>query len=117
MPVAIDHIDLRVPDLAAAESFLTRLGFEVFRRHASRSSIELRLPGSEFGTLEVRESADVTTTTLDHIAVRAADAHGVRATWEARGVEFTGPFREIAETGRSVANVVDPGGLKWQLTD
>ena len=112
----IDHIDLRVPSLAGAEVFLTSLGLEVVRRHdAERGSIEMALPGERQVVFEVREDPAATTTTVDHIAFRtdASTADQLAA----GGIDFTRLHHSVAATGRTVSNLVDPFGGKWQLAE
>jgi methylmalonyl-CoA/ethylmalonyl-CoA epimerase len=111
----VDHIDVRVPDLAVTVRFLEQLGLDVVRRlPAPRESAEMALPGAGQVIFEIRE-ADVAATTVDHIAF-AADETAV-AELKARGITFDRERALIAATGRRVSNLCDPSGARWQLAE
>lgn len=112
----VDHIDLRVPSLEAAEEFFASLGLTVVcRRDGERGSIEMALPGDGQVFFEIREDPRIASTTVDHIAFRttskAVDSLG------ASGLKFTKTHHQVAGTGRTVSNVVDSAGGKWQLAE
>jgi len=112
---AVDHIDLKVPDLRAASEFLQVLGFEVLRD--SGDSVELALPGEDQVKIEVREDPSLSATQVDHIAFRVDDGLAALADLKARGVVFDRERATIARTGRVVSNFRDPAGGKWQLAE
>jgi len=114
----LDHIDLRVPSLAQAETFFVALGLTVTTRYpGERGSIEMSLPGDAQVFLEVREDPTVSTTTVDHIAFSTSDSASTVVSLSDAGLTFTKKHHLVAATGRTVSNVVDPTGGKWQLAE
>lgn len=112
----IDHIDLRVPSVLAAEEFFTTLGLVTVRRHdEERGSIEMAFPGSPL-FFELREDSTATTTTVDHIAFTSTTPDATVDRLEAAGVPFT-RRHHLTPTGRTVSNLTDPFGGKWQLAE
>lgn len=117
----IDHIDIVVEDPEKMTEFLISLGFVMVRRApASRGSIELRFPGGESQPiLELTPSKSpngkVIAPGLRHMAVRADDLEATHADLLAKGYRFSGPIREVEDTGRRIANLVDPEGKILQL--
>ena len=117
MLTAVDHIDLKVPNLEEAERFFLGLGMQVVRRTAdSRRSVELALPGENQVIFEIREDTGITTTVIDHVAFRADAAHTVEQLRDA-GVTFTREHHLVVDTGRTVSNFVDAAGGKWQIAE
>lgn len=118
MLTRIDHIDLKVPDLEEAVAFLAHLGMQVVRRTApERGTVEIALPGDGQVVFELREDRTVATTTLNHIALRSDALEGDTDALADAGVPVLKRATFIADTGRTVANVADPAGSAWQLTD
>lgn len=112
---AVDHIDLRVPDLEQAVSFLDKLGLQVLRRtEPPRRSVEMALPGEHQVVFELRES-DVAGTTVDHIAFRASSSAVPHLIGQ--GLTFDSEHVIVGATGRTVSNLRDPFGGRWQLAE
>lgn len=114
MITAVDHIDLKVPDLRSMVAFLELLGFDVLRDGGD--SVELALPGDGQVRFEVREAAGLDHATIDHIAFRADDDTALERL-KALGINFDRERATIARTGRTVSNFRDPAGGKWQLAE
>jgi catechol 2,3-dioxygenase-like lactoylglutathione lyase family enzyme len=117
MLTAVDHIDLKVPNLEQAETFFTGIGMRVVRRTAdSRRSVELALPGENQVIFEIREDVSVTGTVIDHVAFRA-DSPATVEHLKGGGVAFTREHHLVVDTGRTVSNFVDVAGGKWQIAE
>ena len=117
MLLAVDHIDLKVPNLEEAEGFFLGIGMRVVRRTAdSRRSVELALPGDHQIVFEIREDPSVSGTVIDHVAFRA-DSAGTVDELKTAGVEFTKEHHLVVDTGRTVSNFVDAAGGKWQIAE
>ena len=117
MLLAVDHIDLKVPDLEQAERFFLGIGMRIVRRTSdSRRSIEVALPGDNQIVFEIREDATVSGTVIDHVAFRADGPDTVDALKES-GVTFTKEHHLVVDTGRTVSNFVDAAGGKWQIAE
>jgi catechol 2,3-dioxygenase-like lactoylglutathione lyase family enzyme len=116
MPLAVDHIDVQVPDLEAFTRFMEALGFvEIRRTNPDRRQIELTLPGEHQIVFEV-EQRDVPSLTVDHVALRCDDVQAEVDALRERGVEIPDDPRR-ANSGRIICNFRDAWGTKWQLTD
>ena len=117
----IDHIDVVVDDPEKMTEFLLALGFVMVRRApASRGSIEIRFPGGDNQPiLELTPSKNpngkVIPLGLRHVAIRAQDLEATHAELLAKGYKFNGPIRDIEDTGRRLANLVDPEGKTLQI--
>lgn len=117
----IDHIDIAVDDPEKMAGFLTAFGFEMVRRApANRGSIEVRFPGGPTQPiLELTPSRSPTGKViplgLRHLAIRASDLEATHKELLAKGYKFSGPIRDIEDTGRRLANLVDPEGKTLQI--
>ena len=117
----IDHIDVVVDDPEKMTEFLLALGFEMVRRAPpSRGSIEIRFPGGDKQPiLELTPSKSPTGKViplgLRHVAIRAKDLEATHAELLAKGYKFSGPIRDIEDTGRRLVNLVDPEGKTLQI--
>ena len=80
---AVDHIDLKVPDLEQAVAWFAGLGLVERRRLPERKSVELALPGEGQVVFELREDATLEAFVIDHVAFRsrsqATDAAAIEA--------------------------------------
>lgn len=116
MLTKVDHIDLRVPDLEATVAFLKTLGLIEKRRvTTARMSVEMQLPGDDQVVFEMRQGKS-DKTEVAHVAFRVESLEDVD-TLEKSGVVFKKKRSMIADTGRTVSNIVDYSGQTWQLTD
>ncbi len=115
---AVDHIDLKVPDLEGAISWFAGLGLRGRRRIPERHSVELALPGEGQVVFELREDASLDAFVIDHVAFRSttqrADADAIGA---ATGATFTRVDTYIPVTGKTISDFTDPYGSRWQLSD
>lgn len=117
----IDHIDIVVDDPEKMVEFLLKLGFEMVRRAPpSRGSIEVRFPGGkDQPILELTPSKSpkgkVIPLGLRHVAIRTSDLDGAHKELLEKGYTFSGPIRDIEDTGRRLANLVDPEGKTLQI--
>lgn len=113
----VHHIDVRTPDLEGTVAYLESLGLRVVRRlGGDRGSVELALPGDGQVVFEVRPAPDAGQAFVHHVAFELGgrdDLDELRRS----GVAFVGDSRYVDATGRTVTNGVDPGGMRWQLTD
>ncbi|KUM36365.1 VOC family protein [Arthrobacter sp. EpRS71] len=118
MLTRIDHIDLKVPDLASAVDFLKSLGLEVVRvTDPERGSVELALPGQGQIVFELREDRSVASTTLNHVAFATSDAVTDVNAFKLMGLAVTKEHALIQHSGRTISNIADPSGVTWQLTN
>nr|WP_241428966.1 VOC family protein [Agrococcus sp. ARC_14] len=114
----IDHIDLKVPDLEATVVFLQTLGMQEVRRTApERGTVEIAFPGDGQVVIELREDRSLSATTLNHIAVSSDALDADTDALHGAGVPVLKRSSFIRDTGRTVANISDPAGSAWQLTD
>ena len=117
----IDHIDVVVEDPEKMTEFFLALGFAMVRRApASRGSIEIRFPGGNNQpilelTPSKSPSGKVIPLGLRHIAIRAKDLEAAHKELLANGYKFSGPIRDIEDTGRRLVNLVDPEGKTLQI--
>ncbi len=112
----IDHIDIRVSDLAAAEAFFKTLGMEVLRRMpAPRNSLEMKLPGEGQVVFEIRLAKEGEPRGIAHVGFEIDSADDVELLEQA-GIPFSGKNRYVSASGRTVSNFTDTDGGKWQLT-
>ncbi|SCL25416.1 RraA famliy [Micromonospora pallida] len=115
---AVDHIDVRVPDLDAAVTFFESLGLQIRRRlPEARRSVEMALPGPGQVVFEIRQDDSVDRTVVDHVAFRVAGTTEAITALKQRGVDFTRENHLVADTGRRVSNFLDPGQGRWQLAE
>lgn len=119
----IDHIDIVVKDPAEMAAFLRSVGFVVHREtdHGG-GSIELRFPGEgEQPILELTSPDDgkgnVRPLGLRHLALRADDIHATFQQFKRDGLPLKGEPRTVAETGRTLVNLIDPEGGTLQFVD
>ncbi len=116
MLLRIDHIDLRVSDLKAAEDFFHSLGFRTIRKMGPpRNSIETALPGEGQVVFEVRQAKEGQSCGIDHVGF-AIDSEQAVDELEEKGIVFTGKGKFVAATGRTVSNFIGPDKSKWQMT-
>ncbi|MCS5495904.1 VOC family protein [Cnuibacter physcomitrellae] len=115
---AVDHIDLKVPDLEEAIAWFAGLGLVEVRRIPERGSVEVALPGEGQVVFELREDATLDRMVVDHIAFRsrsqAEDAERITAL---TGAGFSRTDTVIPVTGKTISDFTDPWGTRWQLSD
>jgi catechol 2,3-dioxygenase-like lactoylglutathione lyase family enzyme len=118
MLTRVDHIDLKVPNLEEVVDFFKSLGFqEVRRTDPERGSVELALPGEGQVVFEIRRDARVDKTVVDHIAFKVQDTHGDLGVLKNLGLVFDKEAFLVQHSGRTISNLRDPHGARWQLTD
>lgn len=121
MFAGIDHIDIVVDDTQKMADYLISLGFKVLRHtEGGRGSIELQFPGEgeqPFIELTPSTKADGTKIPLGlrHMALRTPNLESAFEKLKADGFSFKGEPRTVANTGRTVANLLDPEGNILQL--
>ena len=119
----LDHIDIVVEDVATMRDFFVSVGFDVVRETShGGGAVELRFPGEgEQPILELtpRQSANgsVRALGLRHMALKVDDIEVTIAALAARGLRTDKPPRVVAETGRRLANLIDPAGNSLQLVE
>lgn len=115
---AVDHIDLKVPDLEQAVAWFAGLGLVERRRLPERKSVELALPGEGQVVFELREDATLEAFVIDHVAFRSrSQASDAAAISEATGATFSRTDTFIPVTGKTISDFTDPYGMRWQLSD
>jgi catechol 2,3-dioxygenase-like lactoylglutathione lyase family enzyme len=113
----VDHIDLRVADVEASVDFFKKMGMkEVRRTPAPRLSVEVALPGPDQVVFEIRPAEAKDTPGIAHVAFRVENPETL-AELKARGLTFDRELNFVKDTGRTVSNLHDPNGNRWQLTD
>lgn len=123
LPKGLDHIDIVVDDVAEMRGFFEAVGFTLIREtdHGG-GAVELRFPGpGDQPILELtpRTAADGSSRPLGlrHMALRVADIDATLADYAARGLKPTKPPRVVPETGRRLANILDPAGNALQFVE
>lgn len=118
MLTRVDHIDLKVPNIDEVLPFFKSLGFvEVRRTDPERGSVEVALPGENQIVFEIRGDSSVDTTTVDHIAFKVQNVADDLKDLKGAGLIFEKEFYLVPHSGRTISNLRDPHGAKWQLTD
>lgn len=118
MITGIDHIEIIVDDLDAYVDFFTKLGFKVLARTTHHGgSVEVQLPGDNQPIFELHKVIGEENPGVNHIAFRTNDVVKAHADLSAQGVNFASEPHKIASTGRTNANLRDPGGWRMQLVD
>lgn len=117
MLTRVDHIDLKVPDLAVALEFFAGMGFAEVRRTPARGSVEVALPGDGQVIFELREDPTLDRFVMDHIAFGSTDQAADAAALAASGRSFSRTNTFIPVTGKTISDFTDPYGNRWQLSD
>lgn len=118
MITGIDHIEIIVDDLDAYVDFFTKLGFKVLARTTHHGgSVEVQLPGENQPIFELHKVIGEENPGINHIAFRTSDVVKAHAELSGQGVRFASEPHHIASTGRTNANLRDPGGWRMQLVD
>lgn len=122
-PNGLDHIDIVVDDVVQMRAFFVSVGFAVIREtdHGG-GAVELRFPGvGDQPILELtpRVGADGTVKPLGlrHMALRVKDIEATLADLGTRGLHAAKPPRIVPETGRRLANIIDPAGNALQFVE
>lgn len=113
----VDHIDLKVPDLAVALDFFAAMGFLEVRRTPARGSVEVALPGDGQVIFELREDPTLDRFVMDHIAFGSSDQAADAAVLAEAGRSFSRTNTFIPVTGKTISDFTDPYGCRWQLSD
>lgn len=122
-PGGLDHIDIVVDDISAMRAFFEAVGF-IFLRQTDHGggAVELRFPGPgdqpilELTSRRLKDGSE-RALGLRHMALRVADLDATLAEMTGRGLEVNGGARRIPETGRRLANLLDPAGNTLQLVE
>ncbi len=118
MITGIDHIEIIVDDLDAYVDFFTNLGFEVLARTTHHGgSVEVKLPGEGQPIFELHKVIGEENPGVNHIAFRCTDVVAAHAQLSQAGVRFASEPHKVPSTGRTNANLRDPGGWRMQLVD
>jgi len=118
MVTGIDHIEIIVDDLDAYVEFFQNLGFEVLARTTHHGgSVEVKLPGDDQPIFELHKVIGEENPGVNHIAFRVDDVVKAHKELAAKGVHFASEPHKVASTGRTNANLRDPGGWRMQLVD
>ena len=119
----LDHIDIVVEDVDAMRAFFEAVGFELVRKtEHGGGAVELRFPGSgDRPILELTPALGADggrrPVGLRHMALRVAGLDAAIASLAERGLRTDKPPRVIADTGRRLANLLDPVGNSLQLVE
>ena len=123
LPDGLDHIDIVVDDVALMRAFFEAVGFTLIREtdHGG-GAVELRFPGAgNQPILELTSRIDAEGKArplgLRHMALRVADIDAALACYAERGLMPTKPPRVVPETGRRLANILDPAGNALQFVE
>jgi methylmalonyl-CoA/ethylmalonyl-CoA epimerase len=116
MLIKVDHIDVRVPDLAKTVAFFETTGLRVLRRNDARKSVEMAVPGDGV-VFEIREDAALEKSFVHHVAFKSDDIAQETNDLKDRGLPFSRELALIEDTGRTISYFNDPGDGIWQLID
>ncbi|CAG0954521.1 partial lactoylglutathione lyase, partial [Anaerolineae bacterium] len=89
---------------------------EVRRTSPPRLSVEVALPGEDQVVFEVRQAEEGDKPGINHVAFKVENSDTL-AEIKARGIQFDREANFVKDTGRTVSNMRDPHGNRWQLTD
>lgn len=123
MPMGLHHIDIVVDDVALMRGFFEAVGFTLIREtEHGGGAVELRFPGpGDQPILELtpRVGADGKARPLGlrHMALRVTDIDATLADYATRGLQAAKPPRIVPETGRRLANIIDPAGNALQFVE
>ncbi len=118
MITGIDHIEIIVDDLDAYVEFFQHMGFKVLARTTHHGgSVEVQLPGENQPIFELHKVIGEENPGINHIAFRATNVLEAHEKLAAKGVRFASEPHKVASTGRTNANLRDPGGWRMQLVD
>ena len=118
MITGIDHIEIIVHDLDAYVEFFEKLGFEVLARTTHHGgSVEVKLPGENQTIFELHQVIGEENPGVNHIAFRCDDVTATHKQLAEQGIRFASEPHKVASTGRTNANLRDPGGWRIQLVD
>lgn len=113
----MDHIDLKVPDLAVALDFFAAMGLGEVRRTPARGSVEVALRGAGQVVVELREDPTLDRFVMDHIAFGSTDQEADAAGLAAAGRSFSRTNTYIPVIDTTISDFTDPDGSRWQLSD
>lgn len=123
LPNGLDHIDIVVEDVPLMRGFFEAVGFTLIREtdHGG-GAVELRFPGpGDQPILELTPSigADGSARPLGlrHMALRVTDIEATLAAYSRQGLHPAKPPRVVPETGRRLANIIDPAGNALQFVE
>jgi lactoylglutathione lyase len=115
------HIGLRVADLDRSLAFYTALGYQwlgTVPETEFGSLTMLKLPGDEFGTLELVHSPDrdhVDPGGLHHFVIKVEQLHATIADLAAQGVHAEPPASPDASEDFWTSWLTDPDGYRIEL--
>jgi glyoxylase I family protein len=117
MIIAVDHVEICVPDIDAIAEFYKKLGFiEVRRTKHHGDAVELKLPGENQMIFEFHTGKEEEVPGLNHFGFRVDNIEAAYADAKAKGIEFITPIATAKSTGRSTVNFRDPAYMRHQLT-
>jgi lactoylglutathione lyase len=115
------HVGLRVADLERSLAFYTGVGYAVIGTVPESefgSLTMLRLPGDEFGTVELvhdTRRGTVDPGGLNHMVIQVESLQTTTARLTARGIEVEGPTSPDGSGDFWTAWVTDPDGYRIEL--
>lgn len=118
--VAVNHVGINVPDLAAAAEYYTDvLGFpEAFRLDNAQGELDMvYVQVSQNTFVELRPANADRPAGITHFGVHVNNIENLVATLRARGAEVEDVRASGSGTYAILSNVVDPYGNRMELTE
>jgi catechol 2,3-dioxygenase-like lactoylglutathione lyase family enzyme len=118
--VAVNHVGINVPDLAAAAEYYTDvLGFpEAFRLDNAQGELDMvYVQVSQNTFVELRPANAERPAGITHFGVHVNNIENLVATLRARGAEVEDVRASGSGTYAILSNVVDPYGNRMELTE
>ena len=115
--IAAYHIHFFTPGYEELlDWYVETFGLARFKRGTIETTANAPGMNLSFGNSETSRTA-TRGTAIDHIGFEVDDLEAFCRKLESQGIEFDVPFREIPSIGLKIAYLVDPAGVRVELTE
>lgn len=117
----VNHVGIAVKDYQQSVDFYTKvMGFrKAFGGEPGRDgkpgTVYLQINRTSF--LEIAQATDAMPAGITHVGMQVQDEDGVVAALRGRGATVTDPRVSAALSKSKLANLNDPNGIRWELTE
>lgn len=112
--LGFDHFQFIVKDVEESVKYFKKMGFTLVRRtEHHKGSAEFQI-GPNGPIMEIHASEANENPGHDHFAVMVDDLEAAIEELREKGIEVEDP-RVVAVTGRTLANLRDADGFRWQI--